>query len=75
MPSVDEGAAENPDIVMTQNPDTFMQIFLGMTDSMTAIQEGDIQAQGTENMMTYDAIFPPLASGKEILMMEGAPLD
>jgi len=73
MPSVTEGASENPDIVMTQSPDTFMQIFLGMTDPMTAMQEGNVQVQGMENMMTYGSMFPPLDPAREIPTMDGAP--
>jgi putative sterol carrier protein len=73
MPSVTEGASGNPDIVMTQSPDTFMQIFLGMTDPMSAMQSGNIQVQGMENMMTYGSMFPPLDPAREIPTMDGAP--
>ena len=49
MSSVTEGGAANSDIVVTQNPDIFVNGFLSVTDTMTVMQDNQAQGQGRKH--------------------------
>ncbi len=58
--TVSEGGAEQPDIVITQSPETFVKTFVGMADPAALMQSGEIQMEGSpESMQAYGALFPP----------------
>ena len=52
-----EGRAANPDIVLTQSPESFVKLLTGMHAAPDAIAAGAITVEGKENLETYAMLF------------------
>jgi putative sterol carrier protein len=68
---ITEGAAANPDMTITQSPETFELLRQGKLDPAAAMQSGAMQIQGMEHMATYGALFSPPSLDKDIPPMGG----
>jgi len=56
--SLNYGAVENPDLVITQSAETFEKSFRGIQDTADAIQAGEIQVSSFESLETFGQLFP-----------------
>ncbi len=55
---LEEGAAENPDLVITQSPETGELVRQRKLDFATELQKGSIRVKGMEHLGTFGALFP-----------------
>ena len=69
-----EERAGQPDLVLTQSPETFVKTLAGMQDPAAAIESGVIKVQGIENMPTYGGLFPPVDPSQVIPPMGATTL-
>ena len=73
--TVSEGRVEQPDLVITQSPETFVKAWIGMEDPAALMQTGEIQMQGSpESMQAYGTLFPPPDPSKAIPPMGATTL-
>jgi putative sterol carrier protein len=56
--TLNSGAAENPDLVITQSADTFEKTIRGMYNPLEAIQSGEIQVSNFEGLAMFGELFP-----------------
>ena len=56
--SVRQGAADNPDMIMTQSAETFEKTFRRIHDPVEAIQSGQVQVSDFQALSTFGQLFP-----------------
>ena len=65
-PSMTEGRAAKPDLVISQSPETFELIRQNKLDPMVAVQSGAFKAEPMEALQTFGMLFAPQGLDQEI---------
>ena len=71
---MNEERVANPDLVMTQSPDTFVKTFYRLQHPMIAMLTGQVKVRGWMNLGRFGKLFPPPVGDKTLEPMGAAPV-